>query len=171
MTEGPHILLIMRHAKSAWPASAPNDHDRPLNDRGRRAARRVGAHLAARQTFPDLIWSSDAQRTRETAAGLLVAGKACTVRLLPEFYHASAQSVLLKCQENGPPPVNCLMLLGHNPGWEDLIHFFSGQSFRMVTGACAIFTRPKAKPGTDWLTSEFWELSDFILPRALDTGP
>jgi len=61
----------MRHAKSSWADDQMSDHDRPLNDRGRRAATAMGEALTARGYAPDIIWSSDAKRTRETAMLLI----------------------------------------------------------------------------------------------------
>lgn len=64
----------MRHAKSSW-SHGGRDHDRPLNDRGRRAAKAVGAVLRARKFMPDMIWSSDSARTRETVVQLFEGGR------------------------------------------------------------------------------------------------
>jgi len=76
-------LLLMRHAKSSWSDGQLTDHERPLNNRGRRAAAEIGSTLHARGYAPDIIWSSDAKRTRETAM------------LLISAYVAGAQSWLV----------------------------------------------------------------------------
>jgi len=59
-------LMLMRHAKSAWQSQAPSDHERPLNERGRRNAPRVGKRLAELGWVPDHVIGSDSRRTRET---------------------------------------------------------------------------------------------------------
>ena len=64
-------LLLLRHAKSAWPDLA--DSERPLNDRGRRDAPAMGRWLRDKGYVPDLVLCSTAQRTRDTWA--LVAGE------------------------------------------------------------------------------------------------
>ncbi|MEE3099475.1 MAG: histidine phosphatase family protein, partial [Pseudomonadota bacterium] len=66
-----HRLVLMRHAKSDWGDPGLGDHDRPLNDRGRRAAPRMGAWLAAQGAFPDAALLSSARRVQETWAGVL----------------------------------------------------------------------------------------------------
>ena len=63
-------LLVLRHAKSSWADTALDDWQRPLNDRGRRDAPRVGAWLRDRKLVPDLIVTSDAIRARETSAAV-----------------------------------------------------------------------------------------------------
>ena len=60
-------LLLLRHAKSAWPDGV-EDHDRPLSDRGRRDAPRMGAYIAAAGLRPDFALVSSARRTQETWA-------------------------------------------------------------------------------------------------------
>ncbi len=161
------LLLLMRHAKSSWSDGSLSDHERPLNDRGRRAANAIGAALTARGYAPDVIWSSDAKRTRETAMHLIrtIPG-AQTVNYSEEFYHASAESVLQVCGQ-AVEPDKPLMLLGHNPGWAELHQYFTGQSHRYPTGACTVLTRKK-NGTSDWLNPAAWAFTDLILPRELD---
>jgi len=160
-------LLIMRHAKSSWDNPAQSDHERPLNARGRRAADAVGKTLSARGFAPQLIWSSDAQRTRETATLLIRAiPGAQTVTYSSAFYHAGAQTVIDTAAALGEPDsIETLMWLGHNPGWSDLFEHFTGQAHRFPTGSCAVLER---RGDGDWLDSESWTLKDMILPRDLD---
>jgi len=161
-------LLLMRHAKSSWSDGELTDHERPLNDRGRRAATAIGHALTARGFAPDVIWSSDAKRTRETAMGLIRAiPGAQTVNYASEFYHASAQNVLQFCGKQAEPN-QPLMLLGHNPGWGALHQYFTGQRHEYPTGACTVLTR-KGNDVSDWLNPAAWTYTDLILPRDLDT--
>ena len=159
-------LLIMRHAKSSWSEGRLSDHERPLNERGVRAAHDVGGVLRAKQILPKTIWSSDSARTRETVAKLGLDMDDVQIDYLADFYHAPANKVLYVCEGRGAPGAGPLMLVGHNPGWEDLFYHFAGMSRRMPTGACAIFARTKSK--TDWLAPESWRLLDYILPRDLE---
>lgn len=161
-------LLLMRHAKSSWSEGRITDHDRPLNDRGRRAATAVGTALHARGYAPDTIWSSDAKRTRETAMNLIRAiPGAQIVTYTPKFYHAGVETVLRACGQEVEPD-NSLMLLGHNPGWAELHHYFTGQSHDYPTGACTILTR-KPNSTSDWLDPTAWRFTDLILPRDLES--
>ena len=160
-------LMLMRHAKSSWSDGAMSDHERPLNERGRCAATAVGAALTARGYAPDIIWSSDAKRTRETAMRLIraIPGPQ-TVNYNPDFYHASVETVLRVCGQQVEPS-EPLMLLGHNPGWGGLHHYFTGQEHDYPTGACTVLTR-KDNGISDWLDPAAWKFTDLILPRDLE---
>ena len=160
-------LLLMRHAKSSWSDGALSDHQRPLNKRGQRAATTMGSVLTARGYAPDIIWSSDATRTRETAIRLIraIPGPQA-INYSPDFYHASAETVLQVCGK-GVEPDGSLMLLGHNPGWAELHRYFTGQTHAYPTGACTVLTRKENGP-SDWLDPAAWTFTDLILPRDLE---
>lgn len=159
-------LLLMRHAKSSWSHGSLTDHERALNSRGEKAAVAVGQALVARNYAPDIIWSSDSTRTRQTAMRLIRAiPGAQTVNYDSNFYHASAQQVLAICGKQ-IEPTGKLMLLGHNPGWAELHSYFTGQSHAYPTGACTVLTRLYDSDG-DWLDPASWKFTDLILPREL----
>ena len=108
-------LLILRHAKAV--GHEGSDHTRPLSSRGETDAQRVGAHLVAEGMAPDLILTSDARRTVQTAR--LVVGAAGlsedAVRLDPSLYLADIPA-LLKALRSAPAHIASLLLVGHNPG-------------------------------------------------------
>lgn len=158
-------LILMRHAKSSWSHGEP-DHERPLNERGQHAAKAVGGVLRARKLMPDLIWSSDSERTRETVARLF-GDTEIETEFLADLYHAAANKVLYVCQSRGEPDVETLLLVGHNPGWEDLYSYFTGMARRYPTGGCTILKR--IDTDTDWLDAQSWRLADFIHPRDLES--
>ena len=159
-------LLLMRHAKSSWSDGSISDHARPLNERGQRAAGIVGAALHARGFAPDVIWSSDATRTRETAMRLIRAiPGAQGVEYISGFYHASAGEVLQICEQRGEPS-EPLMLLGHNPGWGELHTYFTEHMHDYPTGACTVLNR---KNDGHWLSPNSWRMAALILPRELDS--
>ncbi len=166
MSSAPLYLCLMRHAKSSWSDGSLSDHQRPLNERGQKAATLIGEVLTARGYAPDIIWSSDSKRTRETAMRLIRAiPGAQQVHYNPDFYHASPDIVIKAC-DNSPAPTQNLMLLGHNPGWGGLYYFLSGQEHDFPTAACAVFKA--IKPLKDlWLEPENWKLVDLLLPRDL----
>jgi phosphohistidine phosphatase len=113
-------LYLLRHAKSSWDDPALADRDRPLAPRGRRAARVMADHLRREGISPELVFCSPSRRTRQTlkriATGL---GKSADVRIEPALYAASATTLLEKLHEV-PDEVNSVMLIGHNPGIQDL---------------------------------------------------
>lgn len=156
----------MRHAKSSWDDPALSDHERPLNKRGRASADAVATALHARGYAPELIWSSDAQRTRETAERMIrkIPGPQ-TILVSPEFYHASPEDVFQVCESADEPAVSRLMLLGHNPGWALLYDIYAGSPHDFPTGACAVFKRTPAD--APWYSPDCWKAVDLILPREL----
>jgi phosphohistidine phosphatase len=105
-------LIVMRHAKSAWDDPDLPDHDRPLNDRGRRAAPVMGAWLADQGLVPDQVLTSSSRRTLETLAGLGLG--AVPALVLPALYHAHPAKILAALCDHGQGA--SVMLLGHNPG-------------------------------------------------------
>ena len=108
-------LTLLRHAKSSWDDESLDDFHRPLNDRGRRSAKAMGKHLAARNARFDLILASPAQRVVETLKGLEAGGwETRPAQFDPEIYHASTRD-LLEMVRAAPDKVRRLMLVGHNP--------------------------------------------------------
>ena len=102
-------LILLRHAKSAWDDPALDDHDRPLNARGRAAAPRIGAWLRGDGHVPDRILCSTAARAVETARRLDFDAPMTTDRAL---YLAPARALL----SHRPAPGECLLIVAHNPG-------------------------------------------------------
>ena len=99
MTTGPRRRLILtRHAKSAWDDPALDDHDRPLNGRGRRAARELGDWLASRGYLPEEVLCSSALRTRETWATVAATPLEVipALRILPDLYHVDFRRELTR---------------------------------------------------------------------------
>ena len=130
----------MRHAKSSWSDTGLSDHDRPLNKRGRRDAPTMARLLAAEDLVPNLILSSTANRARSTAE-LFVEncdGIECDVETTDEFYHAPARTYL-ESVVKFPDSVATAMIVGHNPGMEQLVEVLSGSYQRMPTAATAWF--------------------------------
>ena len=135
-------LLVMRHAKSSWKDMSLDDHDRPLNTRGRRDAPRMGEVLLDHELVPDAIVTSTARRARDTADAVARAVSfdgplARTERL----YHAGPREM---CDVLGelPDASSTVMLVGHNPGLEDLVESFTGAFQIMPTAAVAVIELP-----------------------------
>ena len=106
-------VILIRHAKSDWHGGASDDHARPLNDRGRRAARSMGDWLRDNGIRCDLVLCSDALRTRQTAEGLFAGHTAPDIRLMPSLYHAAPDTIIeLIAQQSA----GCIAVIGHNPG-------------------------------------------------------
>ena len=106
-------LLLLRHAKSAWPEGV-EDHDRPLGARGHRDAPRMGAYLTAAGLQPDFALISSARRTQETWALL---GLRCPSRTVASIYEAEPPAILAAIHA-APVESETLLVIGHNPGFE-----------------------------------------------------
>ena len=114
-------LTLLRHAKSSWDDTVQRDFDRPLNAKGRRAAAAVGRHLRGEGVAFDHLVASPALRVAETLDGF-----ASGYGALPEvvedrrIYLASAP-MLLEVIHSLPASATRVLLIGHNPGLEDLV--------------------------------------------------
>ena len=130
-------LLLLRHAKSSWNDPTLRDFDRPLNERGLRAAPLIGSLLRERQLQPGLILSSPAERARQTTA---LVSEAAHLKVKPRFderiYEASALA-LLEVVSQIEDRIDQAMLVGHNPGMEELLMTLTGEARRMPTAALA----------------------------------
>lgn len=118
-------LLLLRHGKSDWDSGVEDFH-RPLKKRGRLAAQCIGLWLLEQRLIPDYILSSPAERAFSTAK------KVCSkLRLDPQqilqdgrIYLASCEQLLAVLHET-PFTVQRLLLVGHNPGLEDLLSYLA----------------------------------------------
>ena len=107
-------LILLRHAKAA-PQANGGDAERPLTQRGRRDALRVGEYLAGHGLFPDLALVSTAKRTRETLElALETFGEPCPVAAEPRLYLAEAL-MLLDLMRATPTFVQLLLAVGRVP--------------------------------------------------------
>lgn len=168
-------LSLLRHAKSSWDDPVERDFDRPLNGRGRRAAQRMGQYLREDGLGFDAVIASPALRIRQTIEGV-EAGLGG--RLVPEYekriYMASAASLFAVVQET-LEPVGHLLLIGHNPGLEDLA-LLATEGHPNPLRAEAELKYPTATFATLVFAAASWAdvgeggavLTRFVRPRDLD---
>lgn len=161
----PRELLILRHAKSDWDSGAASDFERPLNRRGKQDAPRVGAWLYREGLVPDHVISSPAERARQTAVRVcksMELNKKCIV-WEPTIYEADVEE-LLRVLARCPAELATVLLVGHNPGLEDLVRYLGGDEVAvpsdgklMPTAALARFEMPETwdslQPGCAHLLS------------------
>lgn len=131
-------ILLLRHGKSDWDAEFGHDHERPLNARGRKAAKRMGRFLAASGTLPDRIVTSTAVRARTTLEIVREAGGlTAPVRETRDLYGAGPD-VLLGEIRTADEAADVLLLVGHQPGWGETVgRLIGGGSVRFPTAALA----------------------------------
>ena len=119
-------LLLLRHAKSSWDDPDLDDFDRPLAERGLKAAQLMGRALAARDWLPDLALVSSALRTRDSWRLVAVELPALPqVAFARTLYNASAADILSQIRQVDPSS-GSLLVVGHNPGLEDLAKQLAG---------------------------------------------
>ena len=168
-------LAILRHAKSSWDDSSLDDFSRPLNERGIKAARRMGREMKKRKLRFDDVIASPAVRVRETLEHVAEGyGKSFSITFEDRIYLASLRT-LLEIVRELPDAAETPLLVGHNPGLEHLISNLtadddSGYRNKVLgkypTGALAIIELP-AKNWADVQTGK-GEIVELILPRELD---
>lgn len=135
-------ILVLRHAKSSWSDPGLSDHDRPLNKRGKQDAPRIGELMRFEELFPDIILTSSAKRAVMTAKLIIESsgyeGDLVVSRDLyahyPEAYVEQLQAL--------DTPYQCAMVVGHNPGVEELVEMLTGEWSRMTTAALAHIQMP-----------------------------
>ncbi|MBT8396717.1 MAG: histidine phosphatase family protein [Gemmatimonadetes bacterium] len=179
---GPHrwegillkTVLLLRHAKSSWDQPGLPDPLRPLAPRGQKAAPRIGAYMARSRILPDLVYCSTARRARATWD--LVSGKLehqTDVEVREDLYHASPGSLIELIKEL-PDSIGTVLLVGHNPTFEDLALALTGggdeeglreMAFKYPTGALAVIDFSIER----WCEVRAGEgvLRTFVKPRAL----
>lgn len=168
-----HTLYLLRHAKSSWADPTLPDRERPLAPRGRRDGKRIAKHLARLRIQPELVLCSTAERTRKTLELVRPAlGTTGTMRLEAELYAASSDELLERIRVV-PEEVASVMLIGHNPGLQDLA--------LVLASAGADLERLKAKfptaalatltlANTPWskLSEADAVLAAYVVPKQLD---
>ena len=158
-------LLIMRHAKSAWPEGV-DDHDRPLNKRGNKAAPKMANLLLQKKFLPDAAIVSSAKRTLQTWQHMSLVfqqnGLQIPMKKTSDFYMtglgAIQRSVMVTTHGE------TLLVLGHNYGWSEAVARLSSRNVELKTANIAVLEHS----GNTWseaIQTTTWTLTDFITPR------
>jgi phosphohistidine phosphatase len=162
-------LILTRHAKSSWDDPLVPDHDRPINDRGKRAAADLGQWLASRGYGPAEVLCSDAKRTVETYAGIRAAlADAPDATLKPTLYNAGVDVMLAVLRHAKADKV---MMIGHNPAIAEFATRLvtrapvNPEFSRYPTGATLVLEFPV----DNWSDVTFGTGAalDFIVPREI----
>ena len=133
-------LYVLRHAKSSWAEVEMSDFDRPLNDRGKKAAAFMGGLMSQKGYEPYVILSSPAVRAKTTAEIVKKAGKLDgELRSEHRIYEASPPT-LKQTVADLDDAYPTALVVGHNPGIEGFINYLTGQLEPMPTAALAVIT-------------------------------
>jgi phosphohistidine phosphatase len=160
-------LYLLRHAKSSWKDATLRDFDRPLKGRGRHAAEQIGQVLAQEKLSSALVISSPAVRARETTELVL---ESAGLKLKPQFeeriYEADVRTLLAVVQAI-PDSSATAILVGHNPGFENLLSYLTGDHRHMPTCALAKIEFDAAS-WSEVSQEETGRLEMFVTPKELE---
>jgi len=130
-------VLILRHAKSSWKHSELADHDRPLNKRGKRHAPLMARLLKKNGLVPDNIISSTAIRARATAEAVAKASSYDGEIVLNKSLYAAGSEAYLGVIHDLSDEYVRVLIVGHNPGLEELVELLTGEIHLMPTCSLA----------------------------------
>lgn len=163
-------LYVVRHAKSSWDDTDLADIDRPLNDRGKRDAPRMGKRLKEKDIHPELLLSSPARRAFSTAKriGEVLNYKKDNIRTEKKLYHAS-ESEILNVVRSLSDKVDSAMIFGHNPGLTDFVNeVLDGKQYIDNVPTCGVLAFSfSCKSWTD-VSGKNSELLFFDYPKSKD---
>jgi phosphohistidine phosphatase len=161
-------LFLLRHAKSSWQDAGQLDFERPLNERGVKAATLIGAFISKQNLQPDSILCSPAQRTRETLALVSKAAKLTTPPRFDERLYEAGVNTLLEIVSQIDEKADTVLLIGHNPGITELIFSLTGESRDVPTGTLACIALDTEK----WskTRANCGKLELFVKPKELGIG-
>ncbi len=166
-------LLLFRHAKSDWDNLELKDFDRPLNQRGNKAAMRMGRWMNENDIRPQWIVCSTALRAQQTLQGLRehLAIPDARINHQERLYLASV-TTLLEVMAQCPQDGGAVMMIGHNPGLEDLLHYLCGPGLPLSSKGklMATATLAQAHLPNDWqqLAPRSGKLQRIIRPSEID---
>ncbi|MGH2576920.1 MAG: SixA phosphatase family protein [Actinomycetota bacterium] len=165
-----HRLFLLRHAKSSWDEPSIDDHDRPLSPRGRRAAAKIADYSTKKGIRPHLILCSSAMRARQTLERIAPSlGRDAEIHIERSLYGAMEDRLLERLHAL-PPEVDSVMMIGHNPGVQDLALLLARErplrsrladKFPTAGLATLAFGRLAWKD----LDTKSGELVDFVVPK------
>jgi len=165
-------LFLLRHAKSSWDDPSIDDHDRPLAPRGRRAAARIADYATKTGIRPDLILCSSAMRAQQTLERIAPSlGPDAEVHIERPLYGATEDRLLQRLHAL-PDEVDSVMMIGHNPGVQELALLLAREGPLRTLLEDKFPTAGLAKLAfgrVEWkdLHRESGDLVDFLVPRRL----
>jgi phosphohistidine phosphatase len=132
-------LIVLRHAKSEWPRGVA-DHDRPLAARGRREAELAGRWLRENAADIDLVVCSSATRARQTWKRVAKQLDTAPPLRVEDRMYAASERELMAVVKKLPDSADTVLLVGHNPGLEELVAELGGVGFAMKTSSIAVLS-------------------------------
>ncbi|MDQ2893814.1 MAG: histidine phosphatase family protein [Pseudomonadota bacterium] len=168
-------LTLLRHAKSGWDDPVSRDFDRPLNPKGRRAAALIGRHMRSLGIAFDHVVASPAVRVGETIDAIVSAYGRTLAPIVDRRIYLASSATLLDVVRELPASATRALMVGHNPGLEDLVLMLvpEGQSGLRDTAEEKYPTATIAElelDVDDWAAAapNGARLTRFVRPRDLD---
>jgi phosphohistidine phosphatase len=149
-------LYVIRHAKSSWDDVNLSDFDRPLNERGKRDAPRMGKRLKEKEIHPDQLISSPAKRAMSTCkriAEVLALKKDC-IKAEPALYHADADQILNVVRQINPKN-DTIFIFGHNPGMTEFVELMNPDKTKVIDNIPTCGVVALQFPTHDWQSVDF----------------
>lgn len=131
-------ILIMRHAKSDWSDGSLRDFDRPLNNRGNKAAPLIGKEIKKLKLIPELIISSPALRARMTAEAVADNCEYKKDIIWNDSFYFGYTSEIINAIRNVDDAIESVMIFGHDPTWSTVAEILSGEFISMKTADVVI---------------------------------
>lgn len=128
-------VILFRHGKSDWNASYGSDHDRPLNSRGIKAAKKMGLYLSTKDQIPDLVISSTATRAKTTAQLAMESANWTSKFILESGIYGGSPDYLLELIHAQKNKYDSLCLVGHEPNFSSFISIATSQDYLNFTTA------------------------------------
>ncbi len=165
-------LILLRHGKSDWSTDAISDFERPLNPRGRKAAPAMAQWLQGQSIRPDMLLSSPARRAADTALLVcdILGHDPGDIVYDPAIYEASRQQ-LLDVIERHAGASSSILLVGHNPGLDDMVSFLAREDPPLTAGGKLMTTAAIAvleRRHDSWRFERAdWHLRQIMRPKEL----
>lgn len=155
-------LLLMRHAKSAFALDHFSDHERPLAPAGRQTVAGVAAQLGQMGIKPEIIYCSDALRTKQTLELLLPNLSAePQMELTKSLYQVSLEDLIGFIKTKNPEH-RTVQVIAHNPTLESLTQHLSGEFRAIEPGDIAILEHQSSSWQEALEQKGSWQLTNFI---------
>ncbi len=144
-------IFFVRHAKSDWSNKILSDHDRPLNARGERDAKKMSEVFTSLGFDLDILLSSSAVRTQFTAQYFLeTAGiDISKLKIEPSIYESSAENIFAIIEKIDKKHEN-VMIFGHNPTFTTIANYFSDTFIQNIPTCCIFQVESTAKDWSDF---------------------
>ena len=136
-------LLLMRHGKSSWKDTKKDeDKHRPLTKKGEKDAHKMSELLEEKGIFPQVILTSTAMRTRETANVFLARCHGEITFIALDALYMAEPPAIIDALKTVPDQAEKVMLIGHNPGLETLLQVLTGEVESLPTASAAYLELP-----------------------------